>query len=69
VLEHNVVDDKLRLRKLIPVFDNFSLRIGDSAWSRRLLRTNILLGVTLILRANGNRRAQDYQRGGEPLQQ
>src|SRR5918996_6167955 len=64
VLQNNVIDDKLRLRKLIRVFDGLSLRIPNSARGRsRLLRTHVMLPA-LILRTNGNRRAKNHQRGG-----
>src|SRR6185295_16452364 len=70
VFEHDMFDVKLRLRKLISVFDWISLRgVANRGRIRHLLRTRIMLRAGRILRTNGNRRAQNYQRGGETMQQ
>jgi hypothetical protein len=69
MFQKNVFDNKLRLRKLIRVFDSFSLVLTDDGGRRGSLLWARIVLTALILRTNGNRRAQNYQRGGEPLQQ
>ena len=65
MFNHDVTDDKLRLRKLIRVLDRVGLILTlDRRRRRSLLRTRVMLSATLILRENGNRRAQNHQRGG-----
>ncbi len=69
VLDDNMFDVKLRLRKLIRILHRISLRVTTDNRAGALLRARIVLRVARILRVNGNRRAKNHQRGGEPLQQ
>jgi hypothetical protein len=57
VFDHDVFDVKLRLRKLIRVFDCIRLICADRRRRNSLLRPRIMLPPARILRTNGNRRA------------
>src|SRR5690349_1753565 len=69
VFEHDVLDVKLGLRELVGVLDRIRTVMGYGRWRygwNSLVWPLIAFGL-LILSENGNRRAKNYQRGGEHL--
>ena len=57
VLDDNMFDVKLRLGKLIRIFDSFCVVSADSGSGNNLVWSRIMLTTVRILRINGNRRA------------